>query len=558
MDVQDPKNQLEKIRRQQEENMAQQRAESHGIPYLNLSTIPMRPEIVTILDEQIAKDARMAVIQKKGPILTVAIENPNNPKTIDVLKKLKKDSERVDVFLVSRSSLEVAWTSYSTKKIDKTEITGAVELSEAVVQDFRERISSVSDIGKVLNEVSKKNASGAFEALIGTSMAMGGTDIHIEPLKEGATVRVKIDGILYESARLDPHIYNLILSRVKLLSKLKLNVKNEPQEGRFSAIFADRQIEIRTSILPAEYNEDIALRLLDPKFLLSLKDLGLRKDLEEILVLTLKKPQGLILVTGATGAGKTTTLYACIKFLKTSEVKIITIEDPIEYHLEGITQTQVREKEGYIFETGLKAILRQDPDIVLISELRSPDAAEASIQAALAGRQVLSTLHTIDAAGTIPRLLDMGIDAAAVSSALSASIAQRLIRKLCQNCKTKRKLKDNEYEIMSNALEGLPENMDAVKIKKDSYVWEPPENGCTECYNTGYKGRTGIFEIMEITRGIEEKILTNPSEDELRDFAHKEGMTNLKQDGILKILEGITSIEEIERVLGTLNLNTSK
>ncbi|MEX2144961.1 MAG: GspE/PulE family protein [Candidatus Spechtbacterales bacterium] len=552
MDVQDPQNQLEKIRRQQEENLAKQRAESHGMPYLNLSAVPLHPESISTLDEQTAKEAHVTVIQKKEASVSVGVENPNNPKTQEVLGKLKKAAKEINVFLVSHSSLEAAWSHYSAKKIDKEEITGAVKLSEAVVESFRKKISSIADIGKLLGEVSKKNASGAFEALLGATLALDGTDIHIEPLKEGAVVRVKIDGILYESANLDQHIYNLILSRVKLLSKLKLNIKNQPQEGRFSAVFEDRQVEIRTSILPAEYNEDIALRLLDPKFLLSMKELGLRKDLEETLIKSLKKPQGLILVTGATGSGKTTTLYACIKYLKTPGVKIITIEDPIEYHLAGITQTQVREKEGYIFETGLKAILRQDPDIILISELRSVDAAEAAIQAALAGRQVLSTLHTIDAAGTAPRLADMGIDSSAVSSALSMSIAQRLIRKLCENCKVKKRLNDMEYKAIKNAFTGISENVQVPEIKKDSYIWESKKNGCSECFNTGYKGRTGIFEIMEITREIEEKILVRPAEDELRDFARKNGMTSLKQDGLLKVLSGITSIEEIERNLGTI------
>lgn len=552
MESDNTKSRIDKIVRQEEERFAKQRAKSHNIPYLNLSTVPMRSETLSILDEQIARETHMAVIQKKNSTLGVAIENPNNPKTQRILEELKKKAKQIDLFLVSMSSLETVWKNYTKKKVIKTEITGTVTLSETAIQSLRERISLITDVEEILSEISQKNASEAFEALLGATLAIDGTDIHIEPLKSGAMVRVRVDGILYAAAELDQHIYTLILSRVKLLSKLKLNIKNRPQEGRFSAILENRQIEVRVSILPAEYNEDIALRLLDPKFLLSLKELGLRKDLEKELTQSLEKPQGLTLVTGATGSGKTTTLYASINYLKTTSVNIITIEDPIEYHLEGIIQTQVNEKEGYIFETGLEAILRQDPDIILISELRSVDAAEASIRASLAGRRVLSTLHTIDAAGTAPRLIDMGIDSSSIASALSASVAQRLIRKLCKNCKNKKHLKETEYETIKNILKNIPKDIEVPEIKKDSYLWSAEEKGCGKCYNTGYKGRIGIFEIMIITREIEEEILKNPTEDELRDFAFKSGMTSLKQDGLLRVLEGITSIAEIERTLGKL------
>lgn len=542
---------IRRVRRSEEERIAQERAQQFGLPYLDLSTTPIQYEALSVVSEATAREANLAVIRQNKKVLTVAVENPENSETKKVLEELE-DAHRIDQIIVaSKSSLKEVWKHYPKKGRSKRDITGSVELSEENLKQFSSRVETLDDVQEVLEEISTKEASAAFEVLLSAALALEATDIHIEPQRSKNVIRLKLDGVLYEVAETNDRLYNLLLSRIKLLSHLKLNVHDTPQNGRFSIQYSGQPVEVRVSILPSEYNEDIALRILDPKSLLSLEELGLRPDLKKRLIHHLKQPQGFILVTGPTGAGKTTTLYASINFLNSPDIKVITLEDPIEYHLQGITQTQVDPAEEYSFETGLKAILRQDPDIVLVGELRGIEAATAAIQAALAGRLVFSTLHTVDSAGTAPRLIDMGADPATVSSALSASIAQRLIRRLCEKCKAERKPNTEERAALQEALEALPEEAKAPTLNEDTTIFDPAE-GCTACRGTGYTGRIGVFEIFSVDEKIKDKILANLPERKLREVARKEGMTTMRQDALVKVLQGITSFGEIDRVLGDL------
>lgn len=545
-------NNLEDIQRRDEERIAQQRAEAYDLPYANLSMTPVQEGALSVVDEKTAREARIAVLQKRGDAIKVAVEDPKHERTKAVLENLKKSYKSVGIVVGSKSGLEDVWSRYPSEEAVEGDITGYVKLAPGVLERYKSKVSKIEDVAKLLNDVSQTNASRAFEVMLASALAFDATDIHIEPQKGKTELRMKIDGILYPVAELNEHLYKLILSRIKLLSELKLNVHNEPQEGRFSITFEEREIEVRTSILPSQYNEDIALRVLDPKFLLSLSELGMRPDLEEMFKKQLKEPQGFILITGPTGSGKTTTLYAGLNFLKEKELKIITIEDPIEYHLEGITQTQVNIKDDYTFEAGLRAILRQDPDIVLLSELRGIESAEPAMQAALAGRLVLSTLHTIDAAGTAPRLIDLGADPSTVSSALSASVAQRLVRRLCDVCKIERVLSKKELAVAKNIMQNMPENVDVPEITPNTKIYSAKKEGCKECRGTGYKGRIGLFEIIVANKEIKQKILEAPTEEDLRDFAREQGFTGTSQDAIIRILKGVTSFEEVKRVMGTL------
>lgn len=408
-------------------------------------------------------------------------------------------------------------------------------------------ITSRAAVQPALDALGEQNASNVFEIVMAASVALGASDVHIDGAQLGGRVRMRIDGILYDIASLNDHMERLILSRVKLMSGLKLNISGTPQEGSFPLPQQDRTIEVRVSTLPSDFGEDIAMRLLDPASLLTMDLLGVRDDLRALLEAQLKKPLGLIVVTGPTGSGKTTTLYAALTYLHSESVKIITIEDPIEYRLEGISQTQVDEDADYSFESGLKAILRQDPDIVMLSELRDRDSSEAALQASLAGRRVLSTLHTNDAAGAIPRLIDMGANAEAIASGLTGVIAQRLLRRLCEGCRVSRALTPEERATIEPVWQSLPGSLRTAPFPETIF---DAGAGCAACSETGYKGRIGVFELFSNDDALQETIMERPAEEKLRELLIEMGMTTMHQDALLRVAQGITTVSEIERVLG--------
>ena len=355
---------------------------------------------------------------------------------------------------------------------------------------------------------------------------------------------MRLDGVLHEvDTELPIDLYKLLLSRIKLLSELKLNVHDKPQDGRFTIrIKNNSDIESRSSTLPSPYGEYIAIRILSPKAIeISLEDLGMQNQLLSMMQSELQKPNGMILTTGPTGSGKTTTLYACLKKISSSELKVITIEDPIEYHIKNITQTQIDPNNGYDFGNGLKSILRQDPDVILVGEIRDLETANIAMHASLTGHLVFSTLHTNNAAGTIPRLIDLGVKPNIIAPAINVAIAQRLLRKLCNECKKKYKPSKEEEENINKNLR------DAQNAPKEIKLWKAV--GCERCNFTGYKGRTGIFEAFLVNDEIERLILKNPPEADIKKAAQKQGMISIYQDGLLKVLSGITSFEELNRVV---------
>ena len=426
------------------------------------------------------------------------------------------------------------------------EISGSMQILESTVESFQKKIKGIDDIQRVLLGLESINASQVFEAVLSAALNLGASDVHIEPQEENTALRMRVDGVLRDAAVINGHLYKLILSRIKLLSGLKLNIHDSPQEGRFSVRLAGRDIEMRTSVLPSEYGEDIALRVLDPRFLLSLEELGMRRALQVRMDEELKNPQGLVLVTGPTGSGKTTTLYAFVQKLARGDIKIVTIEDPIEYHIEGVAQTQVDPDKGYTFEAGLRAILRQDPDVILVGELRERVSAEAALGAALAGKKVLATLHTQDAAGAVPRMGALGVNETAIASGLSAVISQRLVRSLCKECGKERILTEKEVKRFREILG----NTEVSQISTRTKIYTAGV-GCKACLG-GYLGRIGIFEDIFFDKDLREVVKQRPTDDEIRDAAQKKGMSTMRQDAVLKILDGITTLEEAERVLGKL------
>ena len=382
--------------------------------------------------------------------------------------------------------------------------------------------------------------------MLAGAIAIKASDIHIEPEEVNVRLRYRLDGVLHDIAMIDHKTYKLALSRLKLLSGLKLNVSADTQDGRFSIKLGDVDIEIRTSILPSAYGEGIVMRILNPESIkVTLDQLGIEPTLLEILLREITKPNGMILTTGPTGSGKTTTLYAFLRKIYSPEIKVVTIEDPIEYHLAGISQTQVNEGSNYTFLSGLRAALRQDPDVIMVGEIRDSETAQIAINASLTGHLVLSTLHTNNAAGTIPRLIDLKVNPKVIGSALSVSIAQRLLRRLCSSCKTESTPTEEERATIGRILKGVMQKKGAVPEIGNLSI----AKGCVVCNGSGYKGRVGIYEAILIDEAIEKLIAENPSEREIKEAAIPQGILDMREDGIVKILAGMTSFEELSRTI---------
>jgi type IV pilus assembly protein PilB len=457
----------------------------------------------------------------------------------------------VKTFLVSGLSLEKAWKRY--KEVPAfIEITkGIVDISPEKMEAFSQDIKTSEDLKKIFSFMASKKESRKIseilELILAAAISMDASDIHIEPQEKQIRLRLRLDGVLQDILYFEHRHYQLLLSRIKLVSELKLNIHDRPQDGRFSIHLKGIEIEIRTSALPGPYGESIVLRILNPKTIaVAFEDLGIPPALVKTLSKEIQKPNGMILTTGPTGSGKTTTLYAFLKKIYTPGVKIITLEEPIEYHIEGITQTQTNPKAGYDFASGLRSILRQDPDVIMVGEIRDLDTAKTAINAALTGHLVFSTLHTNNAAGTIPRLIDLGVEPNILAPAINISMAQRLVRKLCKECKKQDKPTNEEMRVINTTVDSLPENFKKPSLT-NLHIWRAAR--CQKCHGMGYKGRAGIFEAILINDEMERLILKMPSEAEIKKAAAKQGILNMQQDGILKVIEGITSIEELGRII---------
>jgi len=429
-------------------------------------------------------------------------------------------------------------------------LLGSVEISPKIIEETEAQVKNIGGFKKKIQEYISQNVTYLLDVILYGAIKLDASDVHIEPQEDEARLRIRLDGILQDVVFFDYNTYHHLLSRLKLLSKLKLNITDKPQDGRFSIEVNDLLIEVRTSSLPAEYGESIVMRILNPKSLISLDDLGLRKDLYNTFQKEIEKPNGMIIVTGPTGSGKTTTLYAFLKKIQNPEIKIITIEDPIEYHLKGVSQTQVAPEKGYDFSDGLRSIVRQDPDVILVGEIRDLETAKIALQAALTGHLVLSTLHTNDAAGTIPRLVDLGVDPSSIASGLKMAVAQRLVRKVCKKCSTPAKPTASELSEIRKGLKNLPKTIKIPDLEK-IIIAKPKDGGCEACNFTGYKGRQGLFEAFLVDSEMEKFILTNPPVSSIRELAIKKGMITMYQSGLIDIVLGKTTMEEVMRVVET-------
>lgn len=552
------------LRREGEERAAERLARELDLPYLDLSKAPISLEAVRIVPKEKAEAGKLVAVGIKANKVAVAVVDPRMPETRRIIEGIQSEKHlddknyEVKIFIGSFSGIKQAWHFYDFVAKATESITGKVEIERQRFEELTKKWASLEDFKAEIenSDLSKLKVGDLIEIVLGEALAAKASDVHFEALEEGARVRFRIDGILHDAlSGLPEKNYENLISRIKLLAGLKINVRGVPQDGRFTIELTSKDIEIRASIIPSEFGETIVMRILDPDAIaVDLPNLGLRKDDLDLVFRQLENPNGLILNTGPTGSGKTTTLYAFLRKVSSPEKKIITIEDPIEYRLSGIEQTQVDPSAEYTFAKGLRAIVRQDPDVILVGEIRDLETAEIAMQAALTGHVVLSTLHTNDAVGAVPRLVDLGVKTTTIGPALSLVIAQRLVRKLCPDCKKLASVSEEEKAKIKSYLAKLPERVDRAMLESltsEIKTYEP--SGCDKCNHFGYKGRVGIFEFLEAGPEFEETILKEASEIALRKLAMKEGMVSMQQDGVIKVLQGITSFEEIKSVTGPID-----
>jgi len=526
-----------------EEELAQELSQQIKIPYIDLTRTIIRKDLLFQIPEIIAKKHEVVAFAENEKGLSLAMTDPENLQTIEFIKK--KIGKKINVYLTTKSALYSALKQY--RRGLRQEFKDIIDQSLAV-----SRTAGKEDLKKLAENLPIVRI---VDTLVEHAILQGASDIHIEPLEKNIIVRYRIDGILHDEIVLPKEIIDGIVARIKVLSQLKIDEHRLPQDGRFKIEKNNQKISFRVSILPVFDGEKVVMRLLvESGRILSLEELGLQRSALEAAHRNIKKPNGMILVTGPTGSGKTTTLYSIMNMLNTAEVNIATIEDPIEYRMPRINQSQVKPKIGYTFSSGLRSLVRQDPDIIMVGEIRDEETVEMAIHSALTGHLVLSTLHTMNAAGAPSRLVNMQAKPFLVASTLNIIIAQRLARKICSNCveeyrldKTTIETLEKEYD-MSSIIQILVREKVIDKEKSLSEIPFHRGKGCEHCNLQGYKGRVGLFEALENTEAIKDFIVSNTPADKIHTKAAEDGMISMIQDGFIKAASGITTIDEILRV----------
>ncbi len=550
------------LRAEEEEALVAMLArDRYGIPSVDLSSLPVDNDALRLIPEADARALDVGAYKLVGKKVSLAVRSPVAPGALKAKAMLEAAGYTVELVMASERSIEKVWSRYADLSFATRTRAGGLDVSPDVLSDLGTRIHTIGDaVTEIQSAISDQDGvhhlSRLLEIVLGTGIGLGASDVHIEPMEETVELRFRLDGVLRVITTFDHATYKQLNTRIKLLSGLKLTISSNPQDGRFSAFLGtgtdEVEISFRTSLIPGAYGESIVLRILNPKSIrVGLEDLGILPPMFDIFMREIKKPNGMILLTGPTGSGKTTTLYAFLQKIFSPEIKIITIEDPIEYHLPGITQTQVDHKKGYTFLEGLRSALRQDPDCIMVGEIRDPETAKIAVESALTGHLVFSTLHTNNAQGVIPRLIDLDVNPKILVSALSLSIAQRLVRTLCEHCKEQRPTTPEEktlIETIWNEAVAKGKNMEQFGVPKNTEkLWAA--KGCSECNNTGYKGRIGIFEVIQTDEAIERIIIESPSERDIKKIADAQGTLDMREDGLIKILQGKTDFEEVKSVV---------
>lgn len=542
---------LEEFRKREEEDLAQIIASRHGLEYVDLGPVPINMDALRVLTEAEARDAKVAPFSLVGKRVKIAVLSPASEKASSLIDTLTSKGYEVTVTVASISSLEKVWSRYADLSFSTETKAGALDISSEDIKNYLGKIKTIGDVTAAMNEVLKLKKgfriSKILEIVLSGALATKASDIHVEPEEAYVRLRYRLDGVLTDILSFDTETFMLLLSRIKLLSGLKLNVKSEAQDGRFSVKIGEDDIEIRTSILPGAYNESIVLRILNPRSIqVPLEDLGIPEKLLGILLKEIARPNGMILTTGPTGSGKTTTLYAFLRKIHSPDVKIITIEDPIEYHLPGIVQTQVNPDKNYTFGLGLRSALRQDPDVIMVGEIRDEETAKIAVDSAETGHLVFSTLHTNSAAGAYPRLIDLDVNSKTMTSAINIVLAQRLVRKLCASCKKEVVLEGDTKKRIDEIIAGVQDRNSVAGLQTEK-IWVAA--GCPACNQSGYKGRVGIYEAVATDEILETAVEKNPSERDIKAATRVQGIPDMREDGIIKVLKGITSLDELARVI---------
>jgi type IV pilus assembly protein PilB len=508
-----------------DEQLGQLKAQVYNWRFVNLEQMDVDESMHNLLPVSFSEAQSLVPYKYKNDV-RIAMSNPDDKRMVRILQK--KFGAKVHISYATESDIREALASHDT---------GYTDRCEAVLKRHTEAtLAKNSDDSSIIELV---------DSLLLHGVRSRASDIHIEPRREESIVRERVDGVLSTTLRFDKSVHDLVSLRIKVLSNLATDEHSKPQDGKLQfETPGGKRIDVRVSISPITNGEKIVMRLLAPQDqALSMEVLGLQGADLELLDKQMKKSWGMILVTGPTGSGKTTSLYAGVRKLNTDSVNIATIEDPVEYDLPGINQIQVHEKAGITFAKGLRSIVRQDPNIILVGEIRDSETAGIAVNAAMTGHLVLSTLHTNDAATTLPRLIDMGVEPFLISSTVNVIVAQRLIRNLCSRCRVSKEVSaaDLKASVPANLLKKL------TKGKKKVRVYEGA--GCPVCDNTGFRGRSGIFELLVVDKSIQDLIMKNADSDTIKTTAQKNGMKTMMEDGIEKVLQGVTSLEEVLRVI---------
>jgi len=527
----------------EEEDLAKVKSELLGIPYKKIDVDQLDDKTLALLPEETVNNYKVIPLGKEKKMLVVGMLNPQDRAAQEALRFIAKQNKlSLGVYLITPANLEAVMRRYSPMSGEIERAVRSLQIKPGKGAGVRkvklEEATAVAEEAPIIKIVS---------AMLKEAVTTGASDVHIEPQKTRLRVRFRMDGVLQEVQSLPIELHRAIISRVKIMSNLKIDENRIPQDGRFRTEIYGRDIDYRVSSFPTPAGEKVAIRVLDPQVgLRQLDELGLTGKSGRLVSEGIEQPFGMILITGPTGSGKTTTLYAVMQRLNKDDVNIVSLEDPVEYSIEGVNQSQVRPEIGYTFASGLRQILRQDPDVMMVGEIRDGETAALSVHAALTGHIVLATLHTNNAVGVIPRLIDMKVDAFLLPSVLNVMVSQRLVGQLCQQCKQAGSAPAQIAEIIKKELTALPEEVKKTIKYKDPYqIWKSP--GCKECKNKGRVGRVAIFEALTMTPELEVIINAQPTENKILEEAHRQGMVTLRQDGILKALEGLVSIEEIIR-----------
>ncbi len=532
---------IKSLRLVSDTEFVQAKADFLRIPYVDLDAIGFSPEALSLVPEGVAKKYKVFPykLDTKTKTISVAMANPLDLETIDFIEK--KTGFRV----ISSISTEKQIGSFTREKYERekgitSEVSRALDEQEkerGIIEETQKKVSSEAPVAKIV------------ETVLEYAVKARASDIHIEPQEDNVRVRYRIDGILTEKYLLPRNVQEAVVSRIKILSDLKIDEKRVPQDGRFFFSWDGNDVDLRVSTLPATYGEKVVMRLLKKSQKVpTLPELGLRGLALKNLSQSILRPHGIIIVCGPTGSGKTTTLYSILDIVSTVKVNVVTIEDPVEYQMKGVNQVQVNVQAGLSFASALRSFLRQDPDVIMVGEIRDTETAELAVNAALTGHLVFSTLHTNDAAGVPPRLLDMGVEPFLLVSSLNCVVGQRVLRRVCQNCVAQEEISKDQEEEFKKTL-GPVYNMIEDKWKKDGKKLTMPKVvGCDKCNNTGYFGRVAIYEVMPVTEKISKLIIEKAAASDVQRLAMEEGMMTMKQDGYVKVLEGVTTMEEVVRV----------